>query len=84
MWKDFIKSTDEEKIQSRNREKEGRGREGLKESESMFLVVSLFFRRRVIFRVSRVVFFFCVCFFLSFFFLGEKREMFFLNKEEDY
>ena len=34
LWKDFIKSTDEEKIQSRNREKEGRGREGLKESKS--------------------------------------------------
>ena len=34
LWKDFIKSTDEENIQSRNREKEGRGREGLKESKS--------------------------------------------------
>ena len=54
----------------------------------MFLVVSLFFFGVVSFLGFHVLcFFFFVCvFFLSFFFSSwrEKREMFFLNKEEDY
>ena len=52
----------------------------------MFLVVSLFFFGVVSFLGFHVLCFFFVFFFLSFFFSSwrEKREMFFLNKEEDY
>ena len=52
----------------------------------MFLVVSLFFFGVVSFLGFHVLCFFFVCVFFCPFFSSwrEKREMFFLNKEEDY